>query len=67
MSDYSDEQQAIRRTVREFAGKEIAPGAAERDATGQFDYALYGRLGQLGVPGLMFPAEYGGGGAEPSA
>ncbi len=64
MSDYSEEQQAIRRTVREFARRELAPGAAERDATAQFDYALYRRLGELGVPGLMFPAEVGGGAAD---
>jgi len=64
MSDYTDEQQAIQRTVREFARREIAPGAAERDASGQFDYDIYRRLGDLGVPGLMFPQEYGGGGAD---
>ena len=35
MPDYSDEQQAIRRVVREFARKEVAPGAEERDASGE--------------------------------
>lgn len=64
MSDYTEEQQAIRRVVREFARKEIAPGAAERDASGQFDYTLYRRLGELGIPGLMFPPGLGGGGAD---
>ena len=64
MSDYSEEQQAIRRVVREFARKEVAPGAAERDASGRFDYTLYRRLGELGIPGLMFPADLDGGGAD---
>jgi butyryl-CoA dehydrogenase len=64
VSDYTEEQQAIRRVVREFARKEIAPGAAERDASGRFDYDLYGGLGELGVPGLMFPQALGGGGAD---
>src|SRR3990170_1545558 len=64
MSDYTDEQQAIRRTAREFARREIAPGAAQRDASAEFDYDLYRRLGELGVPGLMFPQEYGGGAAD---
>jgi short/branched chain acyl-CoA dehydrogenase len=64
MSDYSDEQESIRRTVREFARNEIAPGAAERDATGEFDYKLYEGLGELGVPGLTLPPEYGGAGAD---
>ena len=64
MSDYSEEQQAIRRVVREFARKEVAPGAAERDASGRFDYMLYRRLGELGIPGLMFPVDMDGGGAD---
>lgn len=65
MTLYSDEQEAIRRTVREFARREIAPGAAERDASSEFDYALYRALGDLGVPGLLLPEEYGGGAADP--
>ncbi|HEU4759100.1 MAG TPA: acyl-CoA dehydrogenase family protein [Dehalococcoidia bacterium] len=64
MSDYTDEQDAIRRTVRDFARREVAPGAAERDATTRFDYDLYRRLGELGVPGLTLPQEYGGAGAD---
>jgi len=64
MAQYDDEQEAIRRTVREFARKEVAPEAAERDATGSFDYGLYRKLGELGVPGLLFPEDYGGGGAD---
>ncbi len=64
MPDYSKEQQAIRRTVRDFARREVAPAAAERDASGEFDYALYRQLGDLGVPGLTLPQEYGGAGAD---
>jgi butyryl-CoA dehydrogenase len=64
MTEYTEQQEEIRRTVREFARKEVAPGAAERDATGRFDYELYRRVGDLGVIGLMFPAENGGGGAD---
>lgn len=62
--DYSDEQAAIRDTVREFARGELAPGAEERDRTGEFDYALYRRLGELGVPGLLVPEQFGGGGGD---
>ncbi len=64
MSDYTEEQESIRQTVREFARKEVAPGAAERDATGQFDYELYRRVGDLGIIGLHFPEEGGGAGAD---
>lgn len=61
---YTPEQEQIRRTVRDFARKEIAPGAQERDARGAADYDLYRKLGDLGVPGLLYPEEYGGGGAD---
>jgi butyryl-CoA dehydrogenase len=64
MSDYTEVQQAIRRVVRGFAHKEVAPGAAERDASGRFDYGLYRRLGELGIPGLTFPVDLDGGGAD---
>lgn len=57
---YKDHQEAIRKMVRDFAEKEVAPGAAERDRTGEFDYALYRRLGDLGITGIMAPEEYGG-------
>ena len=60
MFEYSAEQEAIRRTVRDFARKEVAPGAAERDATGRFDYQLFRRLGELGVIGMLLPKECGG-------
>ena len=49
MLEYTEQQESLRQTVREFARKEIAPGAAERDATGQFDYDLYRRVGELGI------------------
>lgn len=64
MLEYTEQQESIRRSVREFARKEIAPGAAERDATGQFDYDLYRRIGELGIIGLMFPEEDGGSGSD---
>jgi short/branched chain acyl-CoA dehydrogenase len=61
MITYTEAQEAIRRTVREFARKEIAPGAEERDAESAFDYALYQRLaGGLGLAGMPFREEVGG-------
>jgi len=57
---YTEEQEAIRRTVRDFTRREIAPGAAERDETGRFDYALYKHLCGLGIAGMPFPAGFGG-------
>ena len=51
---------ALQRTVREFALRELAPGARERDASESFSRALYGRLGALGLTGLGIAAERGG-------
>jgi butyryl-CoA dehydrogenase len=61
---YSESQVQIRRTVREFARKEIAPAAEERDRTARFDYDLYRRLGALGLAGMLFGEEFGGSGAD---
>jgi alkylation response protein AidB-like acyl-CoA dehydrogenase len=60
MISYTEEQEAIRRTVGDFTRKEIAPGAAERDETSRFDYGLYKRLCGLGLAGMVFPAGLGG-------
>jgi len=57
---YTEEQKAIRKMVRDFAEAEIAPGAEERDRTGEFSYELYKKLGDLGIIGMRFPEEYGG-------
>ncbi len=57
---YSEAQLQIQRTVREFARREVAPGAAERDRESRFDYALYRKLGDLGIPGMLFGEDVGG-------
>jgi alkylation response protein AidB-like acyl-CoA dehydrogenase len=62
--DLTDEQRLLRDTVREFAGAEVAPVAAELDATKSFPYAIVAKLGDLGLMGIPFPEEYGGGGAD---
>jgi alkylation response protein AidB-like acyl-CoA dehydrogenase len=62
--DLSDEQRLLRDTVRELAREEIAPAAPELDRTKSFPYEIVGRLGKLGLMGIPFPADYGGGGAD---
>ncbi len=62
--DLSDEQRLLRDTVRDFARREVAPQAAELDRTKSFPYELVARMGELGLMGIPFPAEYGGGGAD---
>ncbi|HXR28797.1 MAG TPA: acyl-CoA dehydrogenase family protein, partial [Solirubrobacteraceae bacterium] len=62
--DLSPEHELIRRTVRDFAEGEVAPVAEELDRTKAFPYAIVRKLGQLGLMGIPFPQEYGGGGGD---
>ncbi len=62
--ELSDEQRLLRDTVRDFARGEVAPRAAEQDRTKSFPYELVAAMGELGLMGIPFPAEYGGGGAD---
>ncbi|MFN8103686.1 MAG: acyl-CoA dehydrogenase family protein [Acidimicrobiia bacterium] len=62
--DLTPEQEEFRRVVREFATTAIAPRAAELDATGEFPVDLVHAMGDLGLFGLPFSEELGGGGAD---
>jgi len=61
--ELSEDQRALRSTIREFALAEIAPHAGEWDREGTFPTRTIRALGELGVMGLPFPQEYGGLGA----
>ena len=60
----TDEQRLLRDTVRDFARSEVAPVAEELDRTKAFPYEIVEKLGKLGLMGIPFPEEYGGGGAD---
>jgi len=62
--ELSDEQRLLRDTVRDFARAEVAPVAEELDRTKSFPYEIVEKLGGLGLMGIPFPQEYGGGGAD---
>jgi short-chain 2-methylacyl-CoA dehydrogenase len=62
--ELSDEQRLLRDTVRDFARQEVAPVAEELDRTKAFPYELVAKMGELGLMGIPFPEEYGGGGAD---
>ena len=52
--------EALRDAVRAFAAAEIAPRAAEMDASDQFPMDLWRKMGELGVLGITVPEQYGG-------
>lgn len=57
-----DETRAVVDLAREFAAKELAPSAAEYEERSEDPVPLYQKLADLGLAGLSFPEEYGGGG-----
>jgi butyryl-CoA dehydrogenase len=62
--ELSPEQKMIRDTARELSRREIAPAAAEIDRSHTFPRALFNRLGELGLLGVMVPEKWGGGGMD---
>jgi short-chain 2-methylacyl-CoA dehydrogenase len=62
--DLSDEQELLRRTVREFAETRVAPVAEELDREERFPYELVSELADLGLMGIPIPEQYGGAGAD---
>ena len=58
----TDEERLLRDTTREFAAREIAPGAAERDEEERYDRTLFTRMGELGLTAVPFPESVGGAG-----
>jgi short-chain 2-methylacyl-CoA dehydrogenase len=62
--DLGDEHRLIQRTVRDFAAQEVAPVAEELDREKRFPYEIVAKLAGLGLMGIPFPQEYGGGGGD---
>jgi alkylation response protein AidB-like acyl-CoA dehydrogenase len=58
----TDEQQQLRRTVREFAEGEIAPHVMEWDEASKFPSEIIPKLAEMGLLGAIFPEKYGGAG-----
>ena len=62
--DLTDEQRDIQRLARDFADGEVRPVAEELDREKRFPYEIVKKLGGLGLMGMPFPQEYGGGGTD---
>lgn len=61
---YSEQQEMLATTVREFAQKELAPRAAEVDESEQFPFNQFKGLAELGLTGLTVDETFGGSGGE---
>lgn len=60
----SEEHEMIKKMVRDFAEKEVAPTAAERDEEERFDIELFNKMAALGLTGIPWPEKYGGIGSD---
>jgi alkylation response protein AidB-like acyl-CoA dehydrogenase len=58
--DETESEQILRKTVRDFARKEVAPNARKWDEEEHFPIELVPKLAELGLLGLRVPEEYGG-------
>jgi alkylation response protein AidB-like acyl-CoA dehydrogenase len=59
---FTQEQQHLRKAVREFAEGEIRPHVMEWDEVSHFPAEILPKLGEMGLMGVIFPEEYGGAG-----
>src|SRR5436305_2248124 len=64
MFDLTDEQRAIQRLARDFAEGEVRPIAEEIDRNHRFPYEVIEKAAEIGLMGIPYDEEYGGGGAD---
>ncbi len=62
--DLTEDQDLFKRTVHEFAAREIVPTAHEYDEAERFPRENVAKMADLGLMGLLVPEEYGGAGAS---
>src|SRR6185436_9267565 len=60
--ELNEDQQQIKRTIREFAEAELKPHVMEWDEAAHFPVDLRPKFAELGIMGVLFPEEYGGAG-----
>jgi len=58
----TEDQEQLRREIRDFATREIAPNVMRWDEASEFPAEVVRQLGQMGLMGVIFPVEYGGSG-----
>lgn len=60
----TEEQEMLRKMVRDFSKNEVEPTAAERDEEERFDREIFDKMAELGLTGIPWPEEYGGIGSD---
>jgi alkylation response protein AidB-like acyl-CoA dehydrogenase len=60
----TEEHEVLRKTIRKFVEKEVAPYVEEWEEAGEFSRELFNRLGELGYLGLKYPESVGGQGGD---
>jgi hypothetical protein len=58
----TEDQEHLRREIRDFAAREIAPNVSKWDETGEYPLDCIKKLGKMGLLGIIFPPEYEGAG-----
>jgi alkylation response protein AidB-like acyl-CoA dehydrogenase len=58
----TEDQEQLRKEIREFAAREIAPNVMRWDESSEFPADVVRQLGHMGLMGVIFPVEYGGSG-----
>ena len=62
--DLSNEHELLEQSVREWAGREVAPRIRDLDRQHHFDRGILAQMAQLGLLGICVPQEYGGAGMD---
>jgi alkylation response protein AidB-like acyl-CoA dehydrogenase len=62
--ELTDEQKMLKKTVRDFAEKEMKPIRADLDEKAEYPIDILRKLGEMGIMGMAIPPEYGGSGAD---
>ena len=62
LHELPEELRLIQETARDFADREVAPGALDRDQKGEYPAELMKKFGELGFLAFLIPEEYGGSG-----
>jgi alkylation response protein AidB-like acyl-CoA dehydrogenase len=58
----TEDQEQLRKEIRDFAAREIAPNVMRWDEASEFPMDVVKQMGQMGLLGVIFPVEYGGAG-----